>query len=94
MSVIDLWWLSLAIAASVVVVVAVLLGLIVAAAQRIDRHAAAIWVAGKGIAGNTVSIWMLEQTVRSLHRLSLSARRLETALGTLDDTLGALGRDR
>ena len=88
MSVTDLWWLSLAIFGAVVVVVAVLLGLIIAAAKSIDRHAGAIWVVGKEIAGNTVSIWMLEQTVGALRRLAEATRRLEGALGRLDARLG------
>ena len=80
MSVIELWWLSLAVAAAVIVIVAVLLGVIIAAAKSIDRHAGAIWVIGKEIAGNTVAIWMLEQTIGSLRRLAESARRIEGAL--------------
>ena len=80
MSVMEMWWLSLAIFAVVVVVVAVLLGVIIAAAKSIDRNAGAIWVIGKEIAGNTVAIWMLEQTIGSLRRLSESARRIEGAL--------------
>lgn len=80
MSVLQMWWLSLAIFAVVVVVVAVLLGVIIAAAKSIDRHAGAIWVIGKEIAGNTVAIWMLEQTIGSLRRLGESARRIEAAL--------------
>lgn len=62
----ELWWLSLGIFALVVVVVAVLLGLIVAAARDVDRHAKAIWDTGKGIAANTVGIWMLQRTNEEL----------------------------
>jgi hypothetical protein len=90
MSVIDMWWLSLAIFSAVIVVVAVLLGLIIAAAKSIDRHAGAIWVVGKQIAGNTVSIWMLEQTIGSLRRIGESARKIEGTLTALDEKLGAL----
>jgi hypothetical protein len=88
MSVVDMWWLSLAIFGVVVVVVAVLLGVIIAAAKSIDRHAGAIWVVGKEIAGNTVSIWMLEQTIGALRRLTESTRRLEQVLGGLEARLG------
>lgn len=73
-----MWWLSLAIFAVVVVVVAVLLGLILAAAKSVDRHAAAIWIEGKQIAGNTVSLWMLQKT--------------NQRLGSLRDSLGSLAR--
>jgi hypothetical protein len=91
MSVTDLWWLSLAIFAAVVVVVAVLLGLIIAAAKSIDRHAGAVWMVGKEIAGNTVSIWMLEQTIGALRRLAESTRRLEQSLGRIEARLGGPG---
>lgn len=94
MGVVELWWLSLAAAAVVVVVVAVLLGLIIAAAKSIDRHAAAIWVAGKDIAGNTVAIWMLEQTVGSLRRIAESAKKIEAAVLDVDSKLGALAGGR
>ena len=87
MSLIDLWWLSLAIVAAVVVVVASLLGIIIAAAKSIDRHAGAVWVVGKEIAGNTVAIWMLEQTVGSVQRLADSTRRLEQSIGDLTGLL-------
>ena len=90
MSVIDMWWLSLAIFSAVIVVVAVLLGLIIAAAKSIDRHAGAIWVVGKQIAGNTVSIWMLEQTIGSLRRIGESARKIEGTVAALNERLGAL----
>ena len=76
MDVIQLWWLSLAAFAAVVVVVALLLGLIVGAAKRIDRHASAIWVVGKQIAGNTVSIWLLEQTNEQVGKLIEETRAL------------------
>lgn len=56
------WWISLAIALGIALVVASLLILIVVAANRIDRHAADIWEVGKKIAANTVSVWMVGTT--------------------------------
>lgn len=91
MSVSELWWLSLAIFAVVVVVVAVLLGLIVAAAKSIDRHAADIWTVGKQIAGNTVSIWLLEKTNESAVRLADSAGSLQHRAASMSEKLAALG---
>jgi hypothetical protein len=90
----ELWWLSLGIFAAVVVVVAVLLGLIIAAARRIDRTAGAIWTVGKEIAGNTVSIWMLERTNASLGRTAEAARSLERSASSIDESLQALPRGR
>jgi uncharacterized protein YoxC len=94
MDVIELWWLSLAIAAVVVIVVALLLGLIVAAAKSIDHHAQQIWVAGKQIAGNTVSIWMLEKTNRQLEEILDDVQRLEQTAGQMNESLRALGGAR
>jgi hypothetical protein len=91
MSVHELWWLSLAIFAAVIVVVAVLLGLIIAAAKRVDQQAAAISLAGKQIAGNTVSIWMLEKTNEHLEQTRTSARSLERSAASMAETLRALG---
>ena len=44
-----LWKISWAIGAVVVLIVAVLLIIIIVAARSIDKHAAAIWLAGKQI---------------------------------------------
>jgi hypothetical protein len=87
-----MWWLSLGLFAAVVVIVALLLGAIIAAAKSIDTHAAEIWVAGKQIAGNTVSIWLLDKTNDELRRVRDDVRGLEKAVGTLDATLRGLGR--
>lgn len=90
MDVTELWWLSLGIAAVVVVVVAVLLGLIIAAAKSIDEHASDIWTVGKQIAGNTVSIWMLEKTNESVSRMVGTARSIEKTAASMDEKLGVL----
>jgi hypothetical protein len=91
MDVIELWWLSLAISAVVIVVVAVLLGLIIAAAKSIDHHAAQIWVAGKQIAGNTVSIWMLHKTIDHLEDLTEATHEAERTTRAMNEKLAALG---
>jgi hypothetical protein len=94
MDIFTMWWLSLGFAAVVVVVVAVLLGLIIAAAKRIDAHAASIWTAGKQIAGNTVSIWMLEQTNEHLVSVNQSAKAIQEAAAGIDQKLRALVESR
>lgn len=91
MTVIELWWLSLAIAAVVIVVVAVLLGLIIAAAQRIDRNAHAIWIEGKQIAGNTVSIWMLEKIIEELRKMEADMDTIRNRATSIDEQLRAAG---
>ncbi len=90
MDITQLWWLSIAIFAVVVVVVAVLLGLIIAAAKSIDRHATAIWTVGKQIAGNTVSIWMLENTNQELDNISKTVQSIGQVATTMDDRLRGL----
>jgi hypothetical protein len=89
---VQLWWISLGLFAVVVVVVALLLGIIIAAAKSIDRRAADIWVAGKQIAGNTVSIWLLDRTNDALTQIRDDARGLTRAVRGLDQTLRSLGR--
>jgi len=89
MDVMQMWWLSLAAFAAVVVVVALLLGFIIGAAKRIDHHAAAIWVVGKQIAGNTVSIWMLEQTKEQIKKLLDETRAIGRIADAIATKLGA-----
>lgn len=83
----DMWWLALGLFAAVVVVVATLLGLIIAAARRIDRQAENIWTIGKEIAGNTVSIWMLEPLNQNLERIEKAAGTLEATLRSVEENL-------
>lgn len=90
MSVTGFWWLLLGLAGAVVAVVAALLGLIVAAAKSIDRHAAAIWTVGKQIAGNTVSIWMLEKTNEHMVTTRDATRSLEQTAASMDEKVRAL----
>jgi uncharacterized protein YoxC len=87
MSVLELWWLSLAIVAAVVVVVAILLGLIIATAKSIDRHAYAIWIVGKQIAGNTASIWLLDKIDRNLADISDAVEAMDDRVALLGDAL-------
>lgn len=88
--VITLWWLTLAIAAVVIVVVAALLLVIAAAASRIDRHALAIWEAGKGIAANTVQIWQLQKTNATLEQVLATAQRIAAGAESIDQRLERL----
>jgi hypothetical protein len=90
MSVVRLWWVSLGIFAAVVGVVAALLGLIAATARSIDRNAQGIWTVGKQIAGNTVSIWMLEKTNENLVGIAGVAGSIEQTAIAIDDKLRAV----
>lgn len=88
--VVQLWWLTLAIAAVVIVVVAALLIAIVAAANRIDRHAAAIWTAGKEIASNTVQIWQLQKTNATAAQILGVAQTIAAGAESIDGRLARL----
>jgi hypothetical protein len=88
--VVRLWWLSLGLAGVVVGVVAALLGAIIAAARSIDRHATDVWTVGKQIAGNTVSIWMLDKTNDQVARMLEAARSIDRTTASIDARLRAL----
>ena len=90
MDMITLWWLTLGIAAAVIVVVALLLLWIVAAANRIDRHALDIWTAGKNIAANTVQLWQLQKTNEVATDILRTAQGIAAVAGSLDDRLARL----
>lgn len=81
------WWLGLGIGAVVVAVVAVLLGLIIAAARNIDGQAKRIWVVGKEIAGNTASIWTLSEVAGATPRIRRAAESLEESAGRIADAM-------
>ncbi len=85
-----LWKISWAIGALVVVIVAVLLLLIIAAARSIDRRANEIWIAGKQIAANTVSIWMLQKTNAVAGDILTTAKGIAGGAGAIDAKLSSL----
>ncbi|MBA3607087.1 MAG: hypothetical protein H0W43_01015 [Chthoniobacterales bacterium] len=58
----QMWILSLILAVVVVIVVATVLELIVRTAGGIDELVHSIWIGGKRIAGNTVTIALLNET--------------------------------
>lgn len=70
----ELWLLALGVASVAVVVLAVLLGLVIAALQRIDRNAARTYTAAKELAQSTVALWTLDQMNRDLVAIRDAAR--------------------
>ncbi len=85
-----LWQISWAIGAVVVLIVAVLLLIIIAAARSIDRRANEIWIAGKQIAANTVSIWMLQKTNAVAGEILTTAKGIAAGAGAIDAKLSNL----
>lgn len=90
MDLIQLWWITLGIAAVVILVVAALLIWIARAAERIDAHALQIWAAGKSIAANTVQIWHLQRTNETATEILATAQTIAGVAGSIDDRLARL----
>ena|SRR5215216_4915197 len=90
MSTTEIWTYSLIAGAVVILIVAVLLILIIAAARRIDKHANDIWEVGKKIAGNTVSIWMLDKTNGVAGKILATAQSIDARAESIDKSTTAL----
>ncbi len=90
MDVIQMWWLTLGIAAVVILVVAALLVWIARAAERIDAHALEVWTAGKSIAANTVQIWHLHKTNEVAGQILSTAQAIASVAASIDDRLARL----
>ena len=90
MDTMTIWTYSLIAGVVVILIVAVLLIMLIAAARRVDKHAAGIWVAGKHIAGNTVSIWMLNTTNTVAGQILETAGSINSKAGAIDDKIGML----
>ncbi len=85
----DLWWVAIAAITGGTVVVAVLLGLVIAITHKIDGHVDGTWIAARQVAGNTVSIWMLERTNEHLADVAEEARALQRRAESIDEQLRA-----
>jgi hypothetical protein len=91
---IQLWIISLIIGSIVIVVVAVLLGAILAAAKSIDHHARLIWTVGKEIAGNTVTIWVLDTIRQRSDHTHDAVKKLDKTAQSINATLQRHGSSR
>jgi len=89
---ITIWTYSLIAAAVVILIVAALLIAIVLTARNIDYHAKQIWQAGKLIAGNTVSIWMLKDTNAVAGDILTTAKSIAGVAGGIDEKLTNLSQ--
>jgi len=56
------WWIALGLGLVVAVVAVVLLQLFLNQVHRIERGAGTVWQAGKEVAGNTATTWLLGET--------------------------------
>src|SRR5215470_18710760 len=78
-----IWTVSLVLGVVVIIVVALLLELILRRAHRIEAGVGAIWIAGQGVANNTIHIALL-------HRTNLIAERILTAAGRIVGAVAAI----
>ncbi|MCA1639171.1 MAG: hypothetical protein LC768_12700 [Acidobacteria bacterium] len=90
MDTMTLWTYSLIAGVVVILIVAALLIMLITAARRVDKHAAEIWTAGKHIAGNTVSIWMLNTTNKVAGDILETAVSIDKRAAAIDDKLAML----
>ncbi len=67
------WFIALALGLVVAVVAAVLLEIFLRQVHRIERGAGLIWTAGKQVARNTATTWLLPETSHRLDRLTSEA---------------------
>jgi uncharacterized protein YoxC len=71
-----LWWVSVAVAIVVVIVAAGLLANVLIALRNIDSNVAAIWSVAKGIANNTVQLWLLDRVAAVVKEIREHAYRV------------------
>lgn len=69
------WILALGLGLVVAVVAVVLLQAFLGQVHRIERGAGLVWTAGKQVAGNTATTWLLGETSARLHLLAAEAGR-------------------
>ncbi len=67
------WFLALALGLVVAVVAVVLLETFLRDVHRIERGAGLVWTAGKQVAGNTATTWLLGETSQRLTALTQEA---------------------
>lgn len=67
------WFLALGLGLVVAVVTVVLLEVFLRQVHRIERGASLVWTAGKQVAGNTATTWLLGETSDRLTMLTNEA---------------------
>jgi pyruvate dehydrogenase complex dehydrogenase (E1) component len=69
------WWIALALGLVVAVVAVVLLEIFLRQVHRIERGAGLVWTAGKQVARNTATTWLLPETSDRLDVLTDEAMK-------------------
>ncbi|MGI8535507.1 MAG: hypothetical protein ACR2K2_03235 [Mycobacteriales bacterium] len=75
------WWVALFLGLVVAVVAVVLLETFLREVHRIERGAGLVWTAGKQVAGNTSTTWLLGETSEKLTLLTDEAGKHAQLLG-------------
>lgn len=78
------WWLALGLGLVVAVVAVVLLETFLRQVHRIERDAGLVWLAGKQVARNTATTWLLPETSKRLTSLTDEAMRHVELLSPAD----------
>lgn len=82
------WSLALVLGLVVAVVAAVLLEVFLRQVHRIERGAALVWTAGKQVARNTATTWLLAETSQRLTLLTHEAGQHADLLGAASSAAG------
>ncbi len=69
------WFVALGLGFVVAIVAVVLLEIFLRQVYRIERGAGLVWTAGKQVAGNTATTWLLGETSHRLTKLTGEAGR-------------------
>lgn len=69
------WWLALGLGLVAAVVAVVLLETFLRQVHRVERGAGAVWQAGKEVARNTATTWLLPETSKRLDLLTGEANK-------------------
>jgi len=80
MSATGYWWLALGLGLVVAVVAVILLHLLLRQVKRVERAAEKVWSAGKQVAANTATTWLLDATADRLDSLIEEAGRHQQLL--------------
>ncbi len=72
---ITMWWVTLGLGVVVIIAVVVLLSLLVAFVDDIDKNVREIWDTATRLAANTATTWMLQQTTVRTAELDAEVQR-------------------
>lgn len=80
------WWIALGLGLVVAVVAVVLLETFLRQVHRIEAGAGLVWTAGKQVARNTATTWLLPETSQRLDLLTAEAGRHADLLRAVTQT--------